>query len=226
MNVNGEYRIPATRERVWEALHDPETLRACIPGCEALGLVGEGAYEGRIATHVGAVNTVFEGRMTVQESAFPATYTLTGHARSATTGLADGEAAVTLTAEAGGTLLGYRARIELGGRLGSVGNRLLHGLAIRLANEFFSRLIERMAPMPPGKLPQEMAAPSARPRRPVAVQPIAPAPPPAVAPKPSPPAALAQPLDPVAERRRRIKIIVIGLALWLVIAWMLFGPRA
>jgi carbon monoxide dehydrogenase subunit G len=32
----GEYRIPAPRQRVWEALNDPEILKAAITGCEQL----------------------------------------------------------------------------------------------------------------------------------------------------------------------------------------------
>ena len=36
MEMTGERRIPASREKVWEALNDPEALRAAIPGCEAV----------------------------------------------------------------------------------------------------------------------------------------------------------------------------------------------
>ena len=36
MEMAGERRIAATPQRVWEALNDPEVLRACIPGCQSL----------------------------------------------------------------------------------------------------------------------------------------------------------------------------------------------
>ena len=32
MELKGEYRIPAPRERVWAMLNDPNVLRECIPG--------------------------------------------------------------------------------------------------------------------------------------------------------------------------------------------------
>ena len=32
MDMTGERRIPAPREKVWEALNDPDVLQASIPG--------------------------------------------------------------------------------------------------------------------------------------------------------------------------------------------------
>ena len=36
MDMTGERRIPAPKQRVWTALNDPEVLRGCIPGCQTL----------------------------------------------------------------------------------------------------------------------------------------------------------------------------------------------
>ena len=36
MDMTGEFRIPASRETVWDALNDPEVLKASIPGCQKL----------------------------------------------------------------------------------------------------------------------------------------------------------------------------------------------
>ena len=53
MDMTGEYRIPAPRQRVWEALNDPEILKAAIPGCEELNKLarqragGAGQGQGR-----------------------------------------------------------------------------------------------------------------------------------------------------------------------------------
>ena len=173
MNVDGEYRIPTPRERIWEALHDPETLRACIPGCEDIHKLAEGEYAGRLMARVGAVTTVFAGTLRLADEDFPRGWTLSAHVESSSAGWADGWASVALTAEAQCTVLIYRARIGTGGRLASVGNRLLHGVAIRMANDFFARLIERMKPHPIATEPQEMAEPAVKaPRR--IVNPLAP----------------------------------------------------
>jgi len=187
MNVDGEYRIPAPRERIWEALHDPETLRACIPGCEDIHKLAEGEYAGRLSARVGAVTTVFAGTLRLSDEDFPGAWTVSAQVESPSAGSAQGWASVVLTAEATGTVLSYRARMEAGGRLASVGNRLLHGVAIRMANDFFTRLIERMKPHPIATEPQELAEPVAKaPRR--IVNPLAPTSAPVEGPAPSHPA--------------------------------------
>ena len=45
MELNGEQRISAPRTKVWDALNDPEVLRACIPGCESLTRDGDSAFD-------------------------------------------------------------------------------------------------------------------------------------------------------------------------------------
>ena len=41
MEMTGEFRIPAPRQRVWEALNDPEILKQSIPGCQTLEKVSD-----------------------------------------------------------------------------------------------------------------------------------------------------------------------------------------
>ena len=36
MEMKGEQVVPAPQKTVWNALNDPEVLKACIPGCEEL----------------------------------------------------------------------------------------------------------------------------------------------------------------------------------------------
>ena len=36
MTMNGSVTLPADRQTVWDALNDPEVLKACIPGCQEL----------------------------------------------------------------------------------------------------------------------------------------------------------------------------------------------
>lgn len=233
MNVNGEYRLPAPREKIWEALHDPETLRACIPGCDELRQVAPDAYEGRLTAQVGAVTTTFSGRATVSEADFPRGWSLSAHLQSPTAGYADGDATVTLTAEGSGTVLGYRARVEPGGRMASVGNRLLHGVAIRMANEFFTRLIERLAPPPAGAAPQEMTEPIPVPTPQRMVNPIAPISAESPGPKTPPtgqppPESLSAPNLPYqgdVDPRTQTVVIVAGWVAYLFIVLVVLWPR-
>lgn len=239
MNINGEYRIPASRERVWEALRDPEMLRACIPGCEDLHLTADGSYEGRLTTQVGAVTSVFAGRARLEDEDYPRAWVVSAQTRSQSAGFADGQATVTLTAEGEAvTVIGYRAKLEPGGRLASVGNRLLHGVAIRMANEFFVRLIDRLKPRKPGSAPQDLAGPVVTTLPPRMVVPVAPTqadagaadtlPGDMVPPGQPPPDSEAVPglayqgeEDPRTQRR----IIVAGWVAYAVIIVMIFGPK-
>jgi carbon monoxide dehydrogenase subunit G len=220
MNVNGEYRIPAPSQRVWEALNDTETLLACIPGCEEVRAVGEAALEGRLQVRVGTVTSVFSGRMTVTEANPPSTWVLSAHVHSATSGWADGEVTVTLAADGpSATLLGYRGRLEPGGRLALVGQRVLQGESIRIANEFFSRLIERLQPRAPAAPPMDLAAPIPVPTTRPRFRPIAPAPAPA-----RPVATVPEEAPARIGAKGRVAVIA-GPLLWVLIVLLLFWPR-
>ena len=38
MEIKGEYKIAAPRDKVFAALNDPAVLQVCIPGCEELAM--------------------------------------------------------------------------------------------------------------------------------------------------------------------------------------------
>lgn len=235
MNVNGEYRLPASPDRVWEALRDAETLRACIPGCQEVERLGDGEYRGRLTAQVGAVTTSYDARAVLSEETPVRNWVVSAHLESPTAGSAEGEATVTLTPEGADTIVSYRARIEPGGRLASVGPRLLNGVAIRMANEFFTRLIERLAPAQPGTEPIDLAEPIAlsTPRR--GLSPIAPTSAPSSGPlaasHPGSPPPVSQSVPGLAyqgeqsARASRV-IVIIGLVLFLLIVALIWWPRA
>lgn len=212
MNVSGEYRLAATRERVWQALHDADILRACIPGCEDVQAVEAHQFAGRMMARIGAVSTVFTGQVLLSDENYPKGWQVAAHAESPSAGWADGTASIRLASVAGGTLVAYRLHVDPGGRLASVGDRLLRGVAMRMANDFFTRLTEHLMPEPPTEEPQDRAeATAAIPRR--KVLPLAPTP-------DSPPATAVTPalVQPEAMPRGQRIIILAG---WLFCAFIL-----
>ena len=44
MELQGERLIPAPLDKTWAALNDPDTLKACIAGCESLERTGDDAF--------------------------------------------------------------------------------------------------------------------------------------------------------------------------------------
>jgi carbon monoxide dehydrogenase subunit G len=138
MEMTGEYRIPAPRQRVWEALNDPAILKACIPGCRQLEKVSDTDFTAIVATKVGPVSATFRGSVNLSDLDPPNGYTLTGQGQGGAAGFARMGARVSLKQESDDTLLAYAAQADIGGKLASVGSRLVQTVARKNADDFFS----------------------------------------------------------------------------------------
>lgn len=166
MDMTGEYRIAASRERVWEGLNDPETLRASIPGCESLEKTGETSFTAKVVAKVGPVKAKFGGDVTLSNINPPESYTISGEGKGGAAGFAKGGADVKLADDGeGGTILTYSAKADVGGKLAQLGSRLIDGTSKKMADEFFSNFREQIAPTsdpePATAAPATSAAPIA-----------------------------------------------------------------
>jgi len=146
MEMTGEFRIPAPRQRVWEGLNDPEILKQCIPGCQSLEKVSDTEFNGRVIASVGPVRATFGGKVTLSDLDPPQSYTISGEGSGGVAGFAKGGAKINLADEGGATLLTYAAQAQIGGRLAQVGSRLVDGVARKMANDFFGQFAAVMAP--------------------------------------------------------------------------------
>ncbi|WP_142847658.1 CoxG family protein [Telmatospirillum sp. J64-1] len=174
MDINGEYRIPAPRAEVWKALNDPEVLRSCIPGCQDLEKVSDTEYAAKVNAKIGAVSAAFTGKVTLSDLDPPNGYTLSGEGQGGVAGFAKGDARVTLIEEGpSSTRLTYSARTEVGGKLATVGNRLVQGVAAKTADQFFACFVEKVTGVTPS---QAQDAAPAMPTQAASVTPIAPQP--------------------------------------------------
>lgn len=158
MELKGEYRIPAPRERVWAMLNDPAVLRECIPGCESLEGSAADGFSARVTTKVGPVKATFNGAVTLANLNPPESYTISGEGKGGVAGFAKGGADVHLAEDGSDTVLTYTVNAQVGGKLAQLGSRLIDSTAKRLAEEFFSCFAERAAgtgaidtPMMPGQ---------------------------------------------------------------------------
>ncbi len=166
MEMSGEYRIPAPRDTVWQALNDPDVLRASIPGCEELNLVSENELTAKVLTKIGPVKQKFDGDVFLENVDAPNSYTLRGEGKG-TAGFAKGAADVQLEADGGATVLRYQARADVGGKLAQLGSRLIQGSAKKMADDFFANFVEHVSGPPkeePAAAPAEEAAPPPRER--------------------------------------------------------------
>ncbi len=145
MQMSGERRIDAPRERVWEALNDPEVLKLCIPGCEELERSGENGFTAKVKAKVGPVSAKFAGAVTLSDLDPPRSYRISGEGKGGAAGFAKGGAEVQLEEDGGGTLLKYQVDAKVGGKLAQIGSRLIDGTANKMAGEFFDKFAETVA---------------------------------------------------------------------------------
>ncbi|MGD9510802.1 MAG: carbon monoxide dehydrogenase subunit G [Geminicoccaceae bacterium] len=173
MDMTGEYRISAPRQRVWEALNDPEVLKAAIPGCEELTKLSDHEMEAKVRAKVGPVSATFTGRVTLGDLNPPISYKISGEGKGGAAGYAKGGADVSLAEDGAGTVLSYNAKADVGGKLAQIGSRLIQGTARKMADDFFGKfsalVAERYAaeapaaspPVPPTPPSAEAAAAAA-----------------------------------------------------------------
>jgi len=137
MELAGESLIPAPIDTVWAGLNNPDILRACIPGCEALEQVSPTEMTARVVQKVGPVSASFSGKVTLSDLDPPHSYRITGQGSGGVAGFAKGSALIQLTEQDGGTKLTYTVDVTLGGKIAQLGGRMIKGLAGRLADQFF-----------------------------------------------------------------------------------------
>ena len=152
MDMSGERRIPAPRQKVWEALNDPEVLKACIPGCTSLEKVGENDLKAAAALKIGPITAKFTGKVTLSDIDPPNGYTITGEGQGGVAGFAKGGAQVKLTDDGDATVLTYDVKAQVGGKIAQLGARLIDATAKQMSDQFFDRFTAALTPVPVAKV--------------------------------------------------------------------------
>ena len=168
MEIKGEYRIAAPREKVFAALNDPAILQACIPGCESLEKTSDTEMKAKVRMRIGPVSAAFSGKVTLSDLDPPNGYRISGEGQGGAAGFAKGGAVVALKEDGGDTILNYNVDAQVGGKIAQVGARLIDGTAKKLADEFFSKFATMVGGPPPAEAtasaaPAEAAVPTPAP---------------------------------------------------------------
>ena len=137
MTMAGAVTLPADRATVWDALNDPEVLKACIPGCEELTKDSDTEFHAVAVSKIGPVKARFKGKVHLTDLDPPNGYKISGEGDGGVAGFAKGGAVVNLTDKDGGTLLTYNVEAQIGGKLAQLGQRLVNGAAKKVADDFF-----------------------------------------------------------------------------------------
>jgi len=158
MEMTGEQRIAAPRQRVWEALNDPEILKQCIPGCQSIEKSDENTFSARVKAKVGPVNSTFSGNVTLSDLNPPESYTISGQGSGGAAGFAKGSAHVSLEDDGAETVLRYKVDAQVGGKLAQVGQRLIQSTANKYAKQFFDTFTEKVGAAQTAKTTTEQEA--------------------------------------------------------------------
>jgi carbon monoxide dehydrogenase subunit G len=147
MEMNGERHIAAPRELVWQALNDPEALKAAIPGCESIEKLSDTDLTAKLAIKIGPMAAKFSAKVKLENLNPPASYTISGEGNGGAMGFAKGGADVALEAVSPTeTILRYSVKAQVGGKMAQLGARLIDSTAKQMADQFFDRFAAALAP--------------------------------------------------------------------------------
>lgn len=128
MKLQGEYKFDAPQHLVWEAVQDPDVLGSVLPGGEGVTQTGENEYESKLKIKVGPVQGKFTGNIKLSNINPPDSYDIEVDGKGAP-GFVKANGSLSLTSQSDATLLTYHGEAKVGGRIASVGQRLLDASA-------------------------------------------------------------------------------------------------
>lgn len=139
MDIRATYLFDAPTESVWDLLMDTDRIAACIPGCERLEPLGGDRYRAKLTVTLAAVSGAFDGTVAMVDQQPPVSYRLLvdGQGRS---GFVKGESTITLADRGGATAVAIDGRVQVGGAIARVGQRILSSVAAMMMDRFFGCL--------------------------------------------------------------------------------------
>lgn len=143
MKVDGSFTFEAPVERVWAVLLSPDSLRSCIPGCEAMTATAEGHWDVTMKVGVGMVRGTYKGKIRLSDQVENKSYKLLVEG-SGGPGFVRGEALVELEAAGANTQVAVHGDGQVGGTVAGVGQRMLGGVAKMLMGQFFDCLKKQL----------------------------------------------------------------------------------
>lgn len=145
----GEQKLPGTPEMVWRALLAADNMAKIIPGCSELKEVEPDRFEARIVISIAGMRATYNAKLALSDKIEPHSVRISGHAEGAL-GFGAGDAQIRLTPSGDdATVLSYRYNANVGGRIASVGHRMLDSVVGLLISQFFSGLYSHLCPDAP-----------------------------------------------------------------------------
>jgi hypothetical protein len=139
MKIEGKFKIAAPRQKVWDALTDPATLKAAIPGADQLKEIAPGKFEVEMSVGIGIIRGRFQGTVESTDLNPPSSQRLIMDGEGPG-GWIRGEGALTLHDVDGNTEIEVEGEAQTGGVLARVGQRMLGNASRTMMGQFFKNL--------------------------------------------------------------------------------------
>jgi 2-furoyl-CoA dehydrogenase large subunit len=150
LHGQGEAKVAAAPQAIWDMLLDPQTLASIIPGAHGVEKISDTHFRAEVTLGVGPVTGRYKADIQLSDLVAPHSVTLTGKVVGAL-GDGGGTGRIRLTPDAdGGTTLTYDYDAEIGGKVASIGGRLLDGAAKLVIRQFFQALARKTGGVKPG----------------------------------------------------------------------------
>lgn len=161
MKLNGNYTFDAPRGLVWQSLLDPEVIARILPGCEEMEETGENQYKAAMTVRVGPVQGKFQGTVQLRDLKEEESYQLAVEGRGPSGFLkGNGEIRLEESSEEGKTDLHYDVEAQVGGRIASVGQRLIDTTARSITRQSLEALNKQIKARQEGR-EEDVKGPSA-----------------------------------------------------------------
>ena len=139
MDITGTYTFNAPPDRVWSMLMDPAVIASCIPGCDRLEPTGEDRYRASLTVALAAITGSYEGTVQITDKILNESYRLMVEGQGKP-GFVKGNAAIALRPEGVTTVVDVSGKVETGGPIARLGQRLIGNVSKMMQDRFFACL--------------------------------------------------------------------------------------
>ncbi len=139
MDISGTRTLVASRQAVWDALHNQAVLQSAIPGAEQVVWQGDSALIVHANIGLGPLKAQGSGQAQVVEHTPPSHMKLALNKRGVTNNI-QAEVTVDLADAGSGTQVSYRAVAKLEGPIAMADNPVTRPFVDAALGQFFSKL--------------------------------------------------------------------------------------
>jgi uncharacterized protein len=143
MKLAGQYILPASPEKVWALLTDPNRLAKLLPGCERLDPDGPDRFKAAVKFGIAAISGKYAGTIEFAEKKPPKSMRMKLSGKGVP-GFVDGVGHVELAEKGSQTELRYTGEAQVGGMIAAVGQRMIEGAARKIVDQFFAAAAEEL----------------------------------------------------------------------------------